>query len=188
MTKEERREYDRKRYQENKEQTKARTKAYRENHQDYCREWRQEHKEEIKEYQREYNSKYYQKYRYKILIQQSIYGKEHRHEHNLASKRYSQTSRGKECSRQGARKRRARIRNVDFWTNEMTQRWWWMLDATEGYCPKCGNYHGVDKLTQDHIIPLAPNPGDPQGTHHIGNVQVLCFGCNSSKGNKMENV
>jgi len=70
----------------------------------------------------------------------------------------------------------------------MEDCWGWMLDATEGYCIKCGDYYGIDNLTMDHIVPLILV--DKLGTqkaieigaiHHIDNVQVLCKSCNSKK-------
>jgi 5-methylcytosine-specific restriction endonuclease McrA len=43
-------------------------------------------------------------------------------------------------------------------------------------CAKCGS---LDKLSLDHVIPLARG-----GRHSIGNLQSLCKPCNSSKGKK----
>lgn len=43
-------------------------------------------------------------------------------------------------------------------------------------CVACGSY---DKMTMDHIIPLSRG-----GKHSIGNLQPLCFSCNSSKNNR----
>lgn len=101
------------------------------------------------------------------------------------AKRYRQTAYGKQMKKLSDHKRRARKKNANFWKPWMGERWYWMLDATEGYCPKCGEPFdsGDHKLTMDHIIPLTPKPGNPQGHHHIDNIQVLCLSCNCSKGN-----
>ena len=57
-----------------------------------------------------------------------------------------------------------------------------MIEQQGGRCkaPGCvadistGNYH------VDHVVPIAAG-----GTHEPGNVQLLCPGCNLSKGAKM---
>lgn len=43
----------------------------------------------------------------------------------------------------------------------------------------CSNCQKSDNITIDHILPLSRG-----GRHSIGNLQPLCFSCNSSKGTK----
>jgi hypothetical protein len=63
----------------------------------------------------------------------------------------------------------------------------------DGCCPHCrvpmtGNHHGcgrsdINAPTQDHIIPLEPRLGEPQGHHEPGNTMMICCTCNRSKHN-----
>jgi len=112
----------------------------------------------------------------------------HQEEIRIYSKEYNQRPEIKKNNIIKTNIRRARKKSVDFWSEEMSERWEWIIDATEGYCPCCGEPfdNGKHKLTMDHIIPLTPKSGDPQGIHHIDNVQVLCKSCNSSKHNRLE--
>jgi len=109
-------------------------------------------------------------------------------------KEYEQSPIGKDRNRQNANRYKAAKLFVDFWQPWMTERWWWMIDVTEGYCPNCGKLFddGGHKLTMDHIIPL--NLVDKLGKdkaveigaiHHINNIQVLCKSCNSSKNGRI---
>ena len=103
-------------------------------------------------------------------------------------KKWRQTAQGKESKRMEARNHYAKKKKVNFWTKEMTIRWEWIIDTCEGCCPKCGEPfdNSIHKCTMDHIIPLVPRLGNPQGIHHIDNVQVLCQSCNCSKNNKAD--
>lgn len=47
------------------------------------------------------------------------------------------------------------------------------------YTSPCAACNSMEEQTLDHIIPLSRN-----GTHGIGNIQTLCFSCNSSKRDK----
>jgi 5-methylcytosine-specific restriction endonuclease McrA len=54
----------------------------------------------------------------------------------------------------------------------------YIYDHQKGICGKCGKYIPFDKMTVDHIIPLSWG-----GSNYASNIQLLCFSCNSSKGN-----
>jgi 5-methylcytosine-specific restriction endonuclease McrA len=56
--------------------------------------------------------------------------------------------------------------------------WLELLEQAGHKCMKCGS---TEKLTLDHVIPLARG-----GKHHISNAQVLCMPCNGKKGTKTE--
>ena len=49
----------------------------------------------------------------------------------------------------------------------------------EGTCPGCDTHFPFRVMSVDHILPLSRG-----GTDHEDNLQLLCTGCNSSKGNK----
>jgi len=141
-----------------------------------------------------YRRKYYQEHKRKIIENTLQYYNDNKNQMDIKRKKYRQSLNGKSICKITKRKYRARKKGVDFWTKEMTIRWWWMLDATEGYCPMCGNPfdNGEHKFTMDHILPL--NLVDKLGKteaiklgaiHHIDNVQVLCMKCNSKKHTKI---
>jgi len=46
------------------------------------------------------------------------------------------------------------------------------------FCRRCDT---TESLTIDHVVPI-----DLDGTNDLGNLQVLCGPCNSSKGNRLE--
>ena len=48
-----------------------------------------------------------------------------------------------------------------------------------GNCAGCGVHFPFSGLTVDHILPRSRG-----GTDHLDNLQLLCLGCNSSKGNR----
>ena len=57
---------------------------------------------------------------------------------------------------------------------------------TSGICPECNSFIGIENLTLDHIIPISKVPVG--FIYTINDVQPLCKGCNSSKGNKLEAI
>ena len=57
------------------------------------------------------------------------------------------------------------------------------VKETKGFCPECGNFVGIKKLTIDHIYPISKAPA---GTvYGINDVQAICRSCNSSKADKI---
>lgn len=53
---------------------------------------------------------------------------------------------------------------------------WWKAQLAKGECHYCHKHFPPDKLTMDHIIPVARG-----GTSTKGNVVPACFACNQSK-------
>ena len=64
------------------------------------------------------------------------------------------------------------------------EEWNQKLNLTNGICPRCGIFVGIENLTMDHIIPLSKVSED--FVYTINDIQPLCHRCNSSKGNKIE--
>ena len=52
-----------------------------------------------------------------------------------------------------------------------------LYGTQEGYCNGCQRHFEIRNLTVDHIKPQSIG-----GTDHIGNLQLLCAACNSTKG------
>jgi len=162
-------------------------KRYREANLDklsiYNRNYRKSNKNEIKKYHKQY----YQDHKIRMFLIHRNWKLNNPGKYLIYQKHYRNTEHGKQYYKLQTEKRRAKKTEIDFWTNEMNNRWEWMLDTTEGYCPRCGEPfdNKSHKLTMDHIIPIIPRPGDPQGIHHIDNVQILCAKCNGRKSNKL---
>lgn len=64
--------------------------------------------------------------------------------------------------------------------NFSLKEWEDMKLASKYTCKYCGLKEPKIKLTQDHIQPLSKG-----GKHDVGNIQPLCFSCNSRKKDKI---
>lgn len=53
---------------------------------------------------------------------------------------------------------------------------WWLQQLQDGACHYCGKKVGADKLTMDHVVPVARG-----GLSAKGNVVPACAACNKSK-------
>ena len=60
---------------------------------------------------------------------------------------------------------------------ELKKSNWWKSKITNGICYYCGKKCSPEKLTMDHIIPIARG-----GKSTKGNTVVCCFECNQNKG------
>ena len=76
-------------------------------------------------------------------------------------------------------RRRERIKNLN--RSFIPEEWKKKLQETNGYCPKCKKYYGMNNLTLDHIIPISRAPKGFNYT--IDEIQVLC---NLKKGIKIQ--
>jgi len=176
--------YRKKEYKENKSMELMQSRKYQDSHKVQIKEYSKQYRK-LHENERSKSWKiWYEKNRTDRLAYLMEYRKSHKNEKRIRDRKYYKLNTQSVLNRN--KKRIARKQNVDFWTKKMTARWEWIIDAIEGYCPQCGEPfdNEIHKLTQDHIIPLTPKPGNPQGVHHINNVQPLCGFCNSSKHNK----
>jgi len=60
------------------------------------------------------------------------------------------------------------------------EEWDKLRSLTVGVCPSCGRFVGIERLTEDHVVPVSRN-----GTDFIENIQPLCGSCNSRKRDKI---
>ena len=75
------------------------------------------------------------------------------------------------------------------WSSSHTNREWKDKVALYDSCPRCNrNWADIEcpphlnsVITKDHI-----NPNFVPGWDEIGNLQPMCFSCNSAKGNRIE--
>ena len=167
--KEKRKAYGTKYYNEHPEKEKARHKKYRD-----------EHKEEKKAY----GKKYYKKHRKEKLEYSKKYYEEHPEEEKARNKKWKKENKDKPEFKEKRKaidhKRRARINgNGGSYTIEEITK---LRKETKGICKgwkREPHYVGDKNLTIDHRIPLSRG-----GYNDIRNIQLLCFSCNSSKGAK----
>lgn len=129
------------------------------------RKYRLNHLKEEKE--RHYN--YYSKHKENI----HKYYSEHQEIMNEKNRNYRIEN--PEYFRITSQNRRARISKNG--GNITAQDWYNILEQSGHKCLKCGS---IEKLTLDHIIPIAKN-----GRNDKNNAQVLCKSCNSSKHTKI---
>lgn len=59
---------------------------------------------------------------------------------------------------------------------ELRQSAWWRQQLDAGVCHYCGRKVGADKLTLDHVVPVARG-----GRSNKGNVVPSCEECNRKK-------
>jgi 5-methylcytosine-specific restriction endonuclease McrA len=109
------------------------------------------------------------------------YYKNNTHKWFIYAKWYRETGRGKEYHKQYARFRRITEKLlVQQFTNE---EWKEKLNRTNGICPKCNVYVGIDKLELDHIFPISK--AEKGRIYTIDDIQPLCRKCNARKCNKL---
>ena len=78
-------------------------------------------------------------------------------------------------SRRAAIRRRSRLKPL---RHHSEREWQELLDRHEQKCARCGT---TDRITRDHIVPLAKG-----GTDEIDNIQPLCISCNCRKWTKTD--
>jgi len=181
MTKEEKKEYNKRYQQDHKEEIAVRKKR--------CR---QSHKEEI----RLYNLKYQKIYHIKIKRKRealkeiiSARGRQYRQANKkriaLSMQRYGQMEKGKIAHRKANSKRRAQKAKVVYEIFDAIE-----VFERDGYrCQHCGKKTRPDYKNPYH--PLYPNldhikPLSKGGQHSKKNTQCLCHQCNMAKGNNEE--
>jgi len=72
---------------------------------------------------------------------------------------------------------KAHIKKEKEKAGELRKTDWWKQKLADGICHYCGRKFPKEKLTMDHIVPVARG-----GKSSKGNVVVCCFECNQNKG------
>jgi len=180
MNKEEKKEYDKKRYKENKEYILEKVKKYyqenREKKLAQHRIWRKKNPE--------YNKKYYQENKEKRLLANVNWRKKNPgywkkyHERMLEyNRRWLKTEKGKANSQRSRTKRRTKEKEI---INTLTaQEWLDILEKHNYRCVYCGIEFDCENLpTKEHVIPISWG-----GNNTKENVVPACKSCNCKKYN-----
>lgn len=75
-----------------------------------------------------------------------------------------------------ALKRAYRVRKYSAEGSHTTQQWIELVEKYNYCCLKCKKQFPIEKLTQDHVVPLSKG-----GSNYIENIQPLCRSCNTGK-------
>ena len=163
---------NRERYLANREKRLAKQKEYyqqnREKAIEYARQWSKDNPEKCKEYHEVYAEKYPEKERLRHFNK----AKKYREEKPELVKEWDRRWRENHPEKVALKNQKRRAKYSEFLVTEKDIR-----KIYSSQCVACGTY---ERITLDHIVPLSRG-----GNHSLGNLQPLCFSCNSSKGNKL---
>lgn len=163
----------------------------RKHNREYLPKWYQAHKDlpEFKLNKKEYDKKRRILKRDKLKAQEEKYRKSPIGILNNKKriKKYMQTEKGRALHTIMHNKRREAQNSVI--TSYSKNDWLNIKRKTEGNCPCCKKYVGLNNISLDHIYPLTKAKADflKTGTKRIytsNDIQALCRSCNSSKYNK----
>jgi 5-methylcytosine-specific restriction endonuclease McrA len=149
-----------------KEKTKRHKTKNKERYSLYSKNYKKEHPDK----KRESDKRYREKHKEELKIRRIDY-----------DNKYYDTLKGKINLHNGRIKRREKINNISHLFSY--DDWLKKLKDTNGYCPKCKEYIGIDNLTLDHIIPISKV--EVGHVYSINDIQPLCKSCNCSKGDKL---
>lgn len=174
MTKEERREYNRKYYQANKERLKEQLKQYRK---EYYKEYRNENAEKIKEYNKEYWKQYRKDNAERIKEQNKEYYKDnaehYKQYYKEYNKQYLQTPMGRALNLLRAYNQADKKYNRG--KGNLTAKWIVENIFSQPCHYNCGE-SDWKKMGCDRI--------DNSKPHTMDNVVPCCAECNIKRGNK----
>lgn len=125
-----------------------------------------QHHEEALEKRRAYHREYY------LRNRETLYRK-----HRI----YETSPHGREVSREGSKRRRARVRGATMTPNVLTPEQWTLLLERFCYsCAWCGTtFSDRNRPEQDHLVPVSKG-----GQHTVENIVPACKSCNARWGNK----
>ena len=137
---------------------------------EYARQWRINNPDKCREYHRVYAEKYPDKERERHREKSARLRKLYPERQSIADRKWMETNR--EAHRAKSQRRRVKERN---------NKTFLILpkELKKLYSQPCINCGSKDRITADHIIPVARG-----GQHSVGNLQPLCMPCNSSKNSR----
>lgn len=149
---------------------KIKTEEQKQKAREYARQWRINNPDKCREYHRVYAEKYSEKERERHRLKAAKRKLLRPKAQAIADKKWIKAH--PEANRAKSHKRRVRIRNSEVLLilPKELKRLYRMP------CSFCGT---IEKITADHIIPIARG-----GRHSIGNLQALCLSCNASKNDR----
>lgn len=190
--------------QKNKEQLNEYDRNWKKEHPNYHHEWYLKNKEKILQKNKQWKEENHLKYRKQqsqyfkkpeIIKRHNEYYKKARKknpdQYRAYQNKFYQNNKESEYLRHKEyrlnNKNREKVYNINYRARKANaegshtaQEWLDLLNKTNGICPTCKQDVGIEKLTQDHIIPLSKN-----GSNYISNIRPLCKPCNSSKHNSL---
>lgn len=169
-------ECDRKYYLKNKEKID-----------EYRKKWVKEHWKELLEYKKQWRLKHHEadlerkrKWRkenpqYHTEYMRNRYNTDEEFREKM--KKESLKNRKKNILKHYVREHQYRAKRKNAKGNFTIDEWQEILNKNNNKCVICGSF---EHLSIDHIIPITKG-----GTNYASNLQPLCRGCNSRKGNKI---
>lgn len=187
-------EYDRRRYQANRQRFIEKQRLWRENNAERAaeakRRWREENpereserkrlwREANKEHIAEWGQRYREENKEQIEVAQRRYREENRDKRRLWREENKERiqrwwSENKDKRSEYDKKRRARKSGAE--GHHSVQEFRKLCTLYDNVCLCCGE---VKPLTADHVVPLSQG-----GSDYIENIQPLCSLCNSTKSTK----
>lgn len=164
-------------------EARERTRLWRNNNPEKDKGYKKKYVKEHPEKKKAWNNTYRSKNKDKVNEQSRDWGIEHPEQKRENSRRWAKEN--PERVKVNYNNKRARKKNAQ--GIHTVKEWKSLCEVTKGYCPnpynydKCLGFVGIDKLTEDHKIPLIKG-----GSNYISNIQPLCKNCNSWKQGRLE--
>lgn len=179
-------ERDKARYAANRKRRKAQFKARHaanpEPGRARARAWREANHERIKEYREsnadrisEVKTAYLRAHREQAMQWEKE--RQARNPHRVRQWREAHPESARLINQRASQRRRAKKSNAE--GSHTEAEWRSLVSEFEERCVCCGEHFGLERLTKDHIVPLALG-----GSDFIENIQPLCARCNSKKGKR----
>jgi len=174
MTPEEKKAYDAKRYQSNREAILTHSAKYYQEHRESKKARTAQYRQDHPDQRKAINAQYYQKNREKINAQHAKYRLEHPGESRVRVRAWSLANPLKR------RENRAKREALEKGTATGLVDFAAIIERDKGICGLCGKrIRKGEKLHFDHIVPLS------HGGPHVGhNIQVTHSRCNLQKGSR----